>query len=151
MASNCEPARSQRSSSASGSSDCNNAIAGAPSTRLSTPDRDTECTLVELFELYKTVETYLKEKGALVGVRAKLDAIVKLVRRVVMTPPTPSCAKEAIKALQSTVQKLANRIGPHLRLWARLRTGLAPRTQLWQVQEPRNDLSSYRHLNTNTY
>jgi hypothetical protein len=112
MAPDCEPARSQRSSSSGGGggSDCDDAMADAPSTRLSTPDRDTECTLVELFESYEIVDTYLKEKGAPERVQAELDAMVELVRRVVMTPPTPSCTEEAIKTLQQTVQKLADRI-----------------------------------------
>jgi hypothetical protein len=52
----------------------------------------------------------LKEKGAPERVRAELDAMVELVRRVVMTPQTPSCTEEAIKTLQHTVQKLADRI-----------------------------------------
>lgn len=58
MALDSEPARSQRSS------DRDDAMADAPSTRMSTPDRDTECTLVELFESYEIVDAYLKEKGA---------------------------------------------------------------------------------------
>ena len=48
--------------------------------------------------MYKIVDTYLKEKGAPERVQAELDAMVELVRRVVMSPPTPS----------RTVQKLAD-------------------------------------------
>jgi hypothetical protein len=116
MAPDCEPARSQHSTSVSdgggsGSSDRDgdDAMADAPS-RLTTPDRETECTLVELFESYEIVDAYLKEKRAPERVQAELDAMVKLVRRVVMTPPTPSCTEEAIKTLQNTVQKLADSI-----------------------------------------
>jgi hypothetical protein len=58
--------------------------------------------------LYEIVDTYLKENEALERVQAELDAMVELVRRVVMSPPTPSRTEEAIKALQSTVQKLAD-------------------------------------------
>jgi hypothetical protein len=39
-------------------------MADVLSTRLSTPDRDTECTLVELFESHEIADAYLKEKGA---------------------------------------------------------------------------------------
>ena len=84
-------------------------MADAPS-RLTTPDRETECTLVELFESYEIVDAYLKEKRALESVQAELDAMVELVRRVVMTPPTSSRIEEAIKTLQHTVQKLADNI-----------------------------------------
>jgi hypothetical protein len=65
------------------------AMADAPS-RLTTPDCEIECTLVELFESYEIVDAYLKEKRALESIQAELDAIVELVRRVVMTPPTSS-------------------------------------------------------------
>ena len=113
MAPDGEPARSQRSAvgggGSSGSSDRDDAMADAPS-RLTTPDRETECTLVELFESYETVDAYLKEKRAPESVRAELDAMVELVRRVVMTPPIPSHAEEAIKTLQHAVQKLTDRI-----------------------------------------
>ena len=85
MAPSSEPARSQRStiggSSSSGSSDRDrndDAMEDAPS-RLTTPDRETECTLVELFESYETVDAYLKEKRALESVQVELDAIVELV------------------------------------------------------------------------
>jgi hypothetical protein len=44
------------------SSDCDEAMADAPSTRISTPDRDTECTIVELFESYEIVDAYLKRR-----------------------------------------------------------------------------------------
>jgi hypothetical protein len=84
-------------------------MADAPS-RLTTPDRETECTLVELFESYEIVDAYLKEKRAPESVQAELDAMVELVRRVVMTPPTSSRTEEAIKTLQHTVQKLADNI-----------------------------------------
>ena len=73
-------------------------MADAPS-RLTTPDREIECTLVELFELYKIVDAYLKEKRAPESVQAELDAMVEFVRRVVMTPPTSSRIEEAIKTL----------------------------------------------------
>ena len=73
-------------------------MADAPS-RLTTPDHEIECTLVELFELYKIVDAYLKEKRAPESVQAELDAMVELVRRVVMTPPTSSRIEEAIKTL----------------------------------------------------
>jgi hypothetical protein len=108
MAPDCEQAHSQRSSSSGGGSDCDDAMADAPSTRLSTPNRDTECTLVELFESHEIVDTYLKEKGALGRVQAELDAMVEPVRRVVMTPPMPSRTEEAIKTLQQTVWKLTD-------------------------------------------
>ena len=36
--------------------------------------------------------------------------MVELVRRVVMSPPTPSRTEDAIKTLQSTVQKIADPI-----------------------------------------
>jgi hypothetical protein len=84
-------------------------MADAPS-RLTTPDRETECTLVELFESYETVDAYLKEKRAPESIRAELDAMVELVQRVVMTPPIPSHIEEAIKTLQHAVQKLTDRI-----------------------------------------
>src|SRR4030081_3102440 len=116
MAPDCEPARSQRSASGGGGGgggssdrDVDDAMADAPS-RLTTPDRETECTLVELFESYETVDAYLKEKRAPESVRAELDAMVELVRRVVMTPPIPSHIEEAIKTLQHAVQKLTDRI-----------------------------------------
>jgi hypothetical protein len=117
MAPDCEPARSQRSASGSGSGsssgssnrDVDDAIADAPS-RLTTPNQETECTLVELFELYKIVDAYLKEKKAPKSVQAELDAMVELVQRVVITPLTPSRTKEAIKTLQHTIQKLVDRI-----------------------------------------
>ena len=60
--------------------------------------------------MYKIVNAYLKEKRALEGVQAQLDAMVKLVQRVVMTPLTPSYIEGAIKTLQRTVQKLADSI-----------------------------------------
>ena len=106
IAPNSELARSQRSTDGDGGgggSDCDDAMGDAPSTRITTPDRETECTLVELFESYKIVDAYLKEKRALERVQAELDAIVELVRRVVIGPPTPSCIEEAIKTLQHTV------------------------------------------------
>jgi hypothetical protein len=79
MAPDSKPARSQRSTSGGGSgSDCDDAMADASSTRISTPDRDTECTLVALFESYEIVETYLREKGAPESVQAELDAMVHL-------------------------------------------------------------------------
>jgi hypothetical protein len=53
-------------------------MADAPS-RLTTPNREIECTLVELFELYKIVDAYLKEKRALESIQVELDAIVELV------------------------------------------------------------------------
>ena len=100
MAPDSEPARSQRSTSGGGSSsDCDDTMADAPSTRMSTPDRDTECTLVELFESYEIVEAYLKEKGALERVLGELDTIVELVQHIVTTLPTASCIEEAIKTL----------------------------------------------------
>jgi len=85
-------------------------MADASSTRISTPDRDTECTIVELFESYEIVDAYLKEKGAPEHVQAELDAMVEAVRCVIMTPPTSSRTEEAIKTLQKPVQKLADRI-----------------------------------------
>src|SRR5580700_114510 len=108
MAPDSKPACSQHSTDGGGgSSDCDDAMADAPSTRLSTLDRDTECILVELFESYEIVDTYLKEKGAPGRVQAELDAMVEHVRRVIMTRPTPSRTEEAIRTLQQTVQKLA--------------------------------------------
>jgi hypothetical protein len=73
-------------------------IVDAPS-QLTTPDREIECTLVELFELYEIVDAYLKEKRALESVQVELDAMVELVQRVMMTPPTSSWIEEAIKTL----------------------------------------------------
>ena len=49
---------------------------------------------MSLLALYKTVETYLKEKGALERVLGELDAIVELVQRVITTPLTASCTEE---------------------------------------------------------
>jgi hypothetical protein len=54
------------------------AIVDAPS-QLTTPNYEIECTLVELFELYKIVDAYLKEKRALESVQVELDAMVELV------------------------------------------------------------------------
>jgi hypothetical protein len=87
---------------APGSDRDDDAMEDTPS-RLNAPDRETECTLVELFESYETVNAYLKEKGAPESVQAELDAMVELVRRVVMTLLMPSRAEEAIKTPQQTV------------------------------------------------
>ena len=62
----------------------------ALSTRISHPNRDTACTIVELFESYEIVDAYLKEKGAQERVQTELDETVEVVRRVIMTPPTSS-------------------------------------------------------------
>jgi hypothetical protein len=105
MAPDCEPARSQRSASGGGGGgggssdrDVDDAMADAPS-RLTTPDREIECTLVELFELYEIVDAYLKEKRALESVQVELDTMVELVQRIVMTPLISSWIEEAIKIL----------------------------------------------------
>jgi hypothetical protein len=74
------------------------AIVDAPS-RLTTPNHEIKCILVELFELYKIVDAYLKEKRALESVQVELDAIVELVQCIVMTPLTSSWIEEAIKIL----------------------------------------------------
>ncbi len=113
MAPDGEPARSQRSTSVGGGgkSDCDDAMADAPSSRTTaTTDQDTECLLLELFESYEIVNAYLEEKRAPDNIQAALDTVVEIVRRVVSTLASPSRTEEAIRTLQQTVQKLADRI-----------------------------------------
>jgi len=101
MAPDGEPARSQRSTSVGGGkSDCNDAMADTPSSRTTaTTDQDTDCLLLELFELYKIVNAYLEEKRAPNNIQAALDTVVKIVRRVMSTPASLSCTEEAIQIL----------------------------------------------------
>jgi hypothetical protein len=104
MAPKSAPTHSRRSfSSGGGEDDYDDAMADVSSTQLPAPNEDIDCTIMNLFESYETVKTYLKEKGAPERVRAELDAMVELVRRVVMTPSALSRTEEAIKTLQHTV------------------------------------------------
>jgi hypothetical protein len=83
--------------------------ADVPSSRTTaTTDQDTDCLLLELFELYKIVNAYLEEKRAPNNIQAALDTVVDIVRHVVSTPALLSCTEEAIRTLQQTVQKLAD-------------------------------------------
>jgi hypothetical protein len=76
-----KPAYSQYSTNIGSSrSNCNNIIADMPSScTTATTDQDTDCLLLELFELYKIVNTYLEEKRVPNNIQAALDTVVEIV------------------------------------------------------------------------